>query len=593
MPLPDKTDVYTIALGPLADVNLLRDIANQTKGKYYESPTILGLLSIYYQIQGDLELGEAANMEIGTKESGNDTRKVLIDQGASQATFAVGWLQNEARLNITLKDPNGTDFGSNQTGVVNIESANSCFWRILNPKAGEWEVHITRTDANLSKVNYTFATFVKDVSKTWSFVPSVENAGDCLMTKVYLFDTKSGKPIKGARVEAIVTSPESSLYTLHYNYLKPSAKSWNYKSLYTPRVASVKETTNQVSGEKYPNYVSTLTRLNTESISKTGNSIFRYKTSSYKLYDDGTNGDETDNDGYYSFCIPNTEIAGSYNISFKITGVTEEASEFTRQILSTSVIQPAIADPSKILARIDPQQIPLKEGSEGMITVVPMDRYGNLLGPGYSSRITISPSAGQLKGTITDNGDGFYYQKLSSTGLEKEGKLIVSVDGIKAINQPVFYFGMPFKKYSVSFHGGTSIPLGNLADTFNVGISTLIDLGYNLTSRLALVGYFGYNRFKSKLTGTSDSYCFNISLNIKYRTLIPRMPKNNLFYYVETGPGYYIPKTGKKGYGMNVGAGLNYDYQNWLTFELGSDLHTMLNRDYKFIQTHLGLIFRF
>ena len=155
--------------------------------------------------------------------------------------------------------------------------------------------------------------------------------------------------------------------------------------------------------------------------------------------------------------------------------------------------------------------------------------------------------------------------------------------------EPVDYF----RKGEISFHFGTAIPTGVLADSFDVGINTIVDLGYNFTPRFGLIGNFGYNNFKSKTSGVDDNYWLNLSINLKYRGLLPPSPNSTWYYYLQAGPGYYIPKTGDRGAGANFGAGFNYDVNNFLTFEIGTDYHTLFSQEIKFWHAHAGVIFRF
>jgi hypothetical protein len=591
--IPQETDIYTITLGSSADEALLRDIAVTTGGKSYNSPTILGLLSIYFQIQGDLELGETTIMTVGTKQGGNDTKVVTVDEGASEATFAIGWLQNNGELKLILKDPNGNDV-SLQSPLISSSFGSSYYAiRVKNPVAGDWEVHITRNDSGSFNIDYTFAAFVKDVSKLWSYVPTFEEAGNCLMTKVQLYNDANLQPITNANVQAVVTSPRESVYTLHYNYVKPKKKIWDPSPIYSRRLLTTTGTATQVTSNEMPTFAATLNKYNLESLKQTGQSIFKYDTNTYTLYDDGTHGDEAPNDGYYTYCIPKSEIAGSYNISFKISGVTPFGSDFSRSLLATSLVKPANADPAKVMARIDPQEITLAEGSEGIITIVPIDKYSNLLGPGHASRISISASAGELIGDIIDNGDGFYFKKIISTGIKQSGNITVKIDGIEANLKPEFSIGEEFKKFDFSLHSGTTIPTGALADSFNTGYNALVNLSYSFSPKFSMVGYFGYNDFKSKISGIDDNYCLNLSLNLKYRNLLPTASNTAWYYYIQTGPGYYIPKTGDSGLGANFGAGIDYDFKGYLSFECGSDFHTFFDQNINFWHVHAGFIFRF
>lgn len=161
---------------------------------------------------------------------------------------------------------------------------------------------------------------------------------------------------------------------------------------------------------------------------KTGKSIFQYDTTRVMLFDDGTHGDEQAGDGTYTNCIDKTQIAGSYSIKFSICGVTPSGGNFKRKMLSTATVMPSKVDPRRTLVRVDPSVIALRKGAKGMITIVPMDRFGNVLGQGFASRIKASTTVGELMGDIKDNGDGFYFQTIQSTGVKGIGRIAVIVD---------------------------------------------------------------------------------------------------------------------------------------------------------------------
>jgi hypothetical protein len=590
--IPAKTDIYTIALGPSADDALLQEIATQTNGKFYESPTILGLLSIYLQIQGQVELGEMADLAVGSKSSGNDTRKVLIDAGASEATFVVGWLQNQGRLKMTLVNPQGATVTQGQSGVRQGTGKTFSFWKIRNPIPGEWEVHILRDDPGSFSVDYTFAAFARDVSKLWSFVPSIEDAGSCLATKVHLYDNRTSKPITGATVEAVVTSPRKSIYSIYYDYAKPTAAQWQPSAVYAQRLMTVVGKPVPAPAERLPVFVETLERYNVESIQSTGQSIFQYDTRTYMLYDDGTHGDGLANDGIYAFCIPHTDIAGSYSISFKISGVSTSGAKFARQMLETAIVKPGVVDPAKVMVRIDPRTIPVTGGSEGIVSVVPIDRFGNVLGPGQASRIAISSSAGTLSGKLIDNGDGFYFQKIVSAGKEETGQISVKVDGVTAASQATYAIGPVWKKLGLSLHSGIAIPRGDFADVFKPGVNGLLDISYRFSQSWALVGFLGYNNFVSKVTGVDNNRVWNISLNLRHYLNFSTTPGYAWSYYVGAGPGLYVPNMGDSKFGFNIGAGVNWAINPMVTGEVGVDYHRTFDT-IEFIHSHVGVIFSF
>jgi broad specificity phosphatase PhoE len=585
--IPEDTDIYTVALGSTADTDLMENIADITGGMFYESPDTGDLLSIYYQIQGDLELGEMADLETGTMGSGNDTRIVTIDHDASEATFVVGWLQKKGRLKLTLKDPNGNRITPKNTNVKIGNDSTYYFIRIKNPLPGDWEVHIIRTDSGTFQIDYTSAEFVKGASKLWSFIPEFTFAGDCLLTKVHLYDSHTLLPITGASVKAKISSPQTYKYTLNYNYLKPKDTGWSPGSIMSLKPKGKMSKSAIASVDRLPLWASTLRCYDQKSIKETGKSIFQYDTMETMLYDDGTHGDEQVGDGVYTNC-DKTKIAGSYNIIFSISGVTPSGANFKRRLMSTAAIKPGQVNAEKTLVRIDPTVIDIDEGSEGIITIIPMDRFGNVWGPGFKSNISVSTTAGILSGDIIDNGDGFYFQKIKSTGVEKTGRVIVTIDDIEMKTKPVVLIKKIQYPFSFSIHSGAAIPTGTFANDFDPGLNILLDINYHFSPQLSVVGLFGYNAFKSKITSVDDTYWINLSVNLKYRVLTGALSS-----YFSGGPEYCIPKTGNSGFGVNLGVGLDYEFNNLLTLELGADYHTVFGKDVQFMHSHAGVIFRF
>ncbi|UCF04833.1 MAG: S8 family serine peptidase [bacterium] len=164
-----------------------------------------------------------------------------------------------------------------------------------------------------------------------------------------------------------------------------------------------------------------------------------------------------------------------------------------------------------------------------------------------------------------------------------------TIDGVDPEPYPV----PPFKKFGVSLHSGMAFPVCDFADVYDPGINFLIDVGYWFSPRIAVVGFFGYNDFKSKIAGIEDNYMINLSLNAKLYQPYMLLPMPPWSYYLNAGPGVYIPKTGDTELGFNVGAGINYEINNSISIELGGDYHQTFNNDVKFIHAHGGVIIRF
>ena len=192
--------------------------------------------------------------------------------------------------------------------------------------------------------------------------------------------------------------------------------------------------------------------------------------------------------------------------------------------------------------------------------------------------------------TLNDNLDGSYSGRVEFTEDEVDAgaELRIMVNGrqLKAIEPPSESLG--FKKWSASFHVGAAIPIGSFADDFDPGVNVLLDLDYHFSPQLSLVGLLGYNAFGSKTAGVDDNYWANFSVNAKYRLFTGALSP-----YLMGGPGYYIPKEGDSGFGANLGFGIDYDYGNSITLELGGDYHIVFGEDIQFLHSHAGVIFRF
>ena len=127
------------------------------------------------------------------------------------------------------------------------------------------------------------------------------------------------------------------------------------------------------------------------------------------LFDDGTHGDVTANDGIYTNEFTDTMKEGAYTFHFYANGTTPKGNHFERETEIHRHITPEFSpeDSDIFVITIDP----IGKYQTIQINVVPMDAYGNYLGPGYSNIIRMSIDWGQPLSGIIDNLDGTYYQE--------------------------------------------------------------------------------------------------------------------------------------------------------------------------------------
>ena len=169
----------------------------------------------------------------------------------------------------------------------------------------------------------------------------------------------------------------------------------------------------------------------------------------------------------------------------------------------------------------------------------------------------------------------------------RNAELIIDVNGKRV--SPVKAVSPARRRWSVSVHTGMASPVGSFSNDYGQDHSFTLDLEYLLSQKLALVGLLGYNAFNATSSGVDDTYLINLSANLKYRHALTKSWST----YVAGGPGYYFPEAGGSGMGANVGVGVDYELNNALLFEVGTDYHSVFGNDMDFLVTRVGVIFRF
>jgi hypothetical protein len=178
-----------------------------------------------------------------------------------------------------------------------------------------------------------------------------------------------------------------------------------------------------------------------------------------------------------------------------------------------------------------------------------------------------------------------------------------SLDGAEEIGEGLYRLAVPVageveiepiirpveRRWQISFHGGTAIPLGVLANNYTPGLLLLADAGYRLRQDVWLLGLFGYNGYRGK-TGVADTHWLNVSANIRY--LYPANPP--LSMYAGAGAGLYVEKGGQKAVGINAGLGTDLRINRIFTAEAGTDYHYIFDgAQTQFLAVQLGIVARF
>lgn len=169
-------------------------------------------------------------------------------------------------------------------------------------------------------------------------------------------------------------------------------------------------------------------------------------------------------------------------------------------------------------------------------------------------------------------------------------------------------------RFKYSFHVGATYPLSMGTDLFDKelpdgkGLKGIADsnihfrfnIDYNLTDKVNLVAFWGFSQFTDDYFTLVHYYWYNFSVNCKPFFFTKPCSK----WYVQCGPGWYIPKPGllpphpeKATIGGNLGFGSQIPIKDHCKLEWGVDMHctNFFNDDepkYWFLTLQLGVLFR-
>lgn len=579
--IADNIVVYPLGLGYSSGINeaKLTELAEATGGSYRITSDLLIFHKFFLEILAGAVDWAVALDPVGELEEGETVWiPITISSDQESATFTVYWEGIDNAIDLELVPPSGPPITprTRNAGIRYGEHPRYLFYQIAFPLegdlrnvwAGEWKMKLTGTSQiGDNKIRYSASVLTEGGAElNVSFEKLYYLTGDRVLVKAKL--TKKGKPLPGAKIDVYCDVPiVGAGNLLHEGQVSPN---------------ELKKVT-QINGDK----ISLIDRKLQILAERAGEEILKRGKAKLELYDDGRHNDGRSKDGIYANSFADTRIPGSYTFRFLASEIPAGrrlriTREWTKSFYNEVDIDP---DYSIIKVTFFGKTA---DGIQYTLKIIPKDRFGNFLGPGHPVMAIISYPEGKRQIQLTDNIDGTYTKKIFITQNEvKAGaKLEIEVDGKRFTT--IKLLPPSYGKWSVSIHSGTAVPTGSFANDFKPGFNILMNVDYHLSPQLSLVGLFGYNAFNSKTVAVDDTSWINLSGNIKYR-----LHTGALSPYLSGGLGYYIPKTGSSGFGVNMGAGFDYNYNNFVTFELGADYHTILDENVQFLHTHAGVIFRF
>jgi opacity protein-like surface antigen len=146
----------------------------------------------------------------------------------------------------------------------------------------------------------------------------------------------------------------------------------------------------------------------------------------------------------------------------------------------------------------------------------------------------------------------------------------------------------------ISLHSGATYPYEDwYEDTFC--FNSVVNIEYRFRYRYALVAEFAYNDFRWHDPSGRFPW-WNISGTARYF-----FPAKRVQFFINVGPGVYIPDEGSARLGLKAGLGINYPLNDRLILEAGTDYHTIFpvnksvlyqDKHTSFQHFHIGLVYR-
>jgi hypothetical protein len=132
---------------------------------------------------------------------------------------------------------------------------------------------------------------------------------------------------------------------------------------------------------------------------------------SRQLFDDGAHSDGASRDGVYANVYTGADKEGTYTWRFHVEGTVPGGGKFTR-LMTVSKWVGVNVDPLSSTVAVAPAAPTVKGMQAAQVTVVPVDRKGQYLGPFRQNSVKFAATSGSFTGTVVSHPDGRYSQVL-------------------------------------------------------------------------------------------------------------------------------------------------------------------------------------
>ena len=439
---------------------------------------------------------------------------------------------------------------------------------------GEWKLIVNyptaSTSATSPQLSYNYSVMTKS-SLNMRLLLDKERyfTGDTMLMEARLIE--NNQRLRGGTVNATVQRPKSGI------------GKWHFKHRVSEEL--LQQVPSEISGEP----LTLLDKKNYVLLQQKKIKLPKIITdSTVSLNDEGKDGDRYAHDGIYAGMFKDFSVPGIYKFQIAATGTAKNGEAYSRELeVQKFVDMIPDSDHTDNEAAIEEQN---KDGSRIIrVSTTPFDQAKNYLGPGYTKEIKITSSAGEPFGAVEDLLYGAYQRrfKLESTD-DVNPNIVITARDVQVYDGAFLKLRVPPYRWEISGHLGYSIPHGSLGNSFDGGVSAMLDLGYRYTRSWSAELLLGYHEFDKQGSG-NDFYWRHTSLNGKYS-----YPIGIFRIYGNAGLGWYSPELGDSGMGWNAGAGVSYPFDNRISADIGYNYHRVTENDFdEFSSINLGIRYAF
>ncbi len=216
-----QVPLFTFGFGTGADTATLGQMADQTGGRYYSSPTTLAaIVQVFDDAFGKFVETPKVSEGGGSPAAGSSSFASFdVDSSMSRMQTSFTFNRNVTGDQVTLRAPNGSEYAAVVTGQTGGEKL--LYLDILNPVAGRWQI-VTTTASAGSRLDYqasavpTGATFTQALTTSDGATTVSYPAAVVLRTKVdrsrrVAGMTVTGRVINPDRTESTVTFSDNGV----------------------------------------------------------------------------------------------------------------------------------------------------------------------------------------------------------------------------------------------------------------------------------------------------------------------------------------------------------------------------------------------